>query len=121
MNAPEAIASFAALAHESRLAVFRMLVAHAPDGSFPSELATRNHIAPAVLSFHLKVLLHAGLVTSEQQGRAVRYRARIERVQDLAAYLLEHCCAANSKDCVPSEVCEAKCATDVMRSTTSKG
>lgn len=102
MNATSAVETLAALAHASRLAVFRLLVQHAPDGLHPSELTAALDIAPTLLSFHLKGLSHAGLVTTEQNGRFVRYRANVDRVQALTAYLLEHCCLATGQSCAPA-------------------
>ncbi len=102
LDAPTAIAALAALAQESRLEIFRKLVELAPDGSTPTELVDALGIAPALLSFHLKTLLHAGLVSSEHSGRSIRYRAQIGAVQALAGYLLENCCAGEAAQCAPA-------------------
>lgn len=105
MKSTEAVEALAALAQESRLAIFRQLVQDAPDGALPSELAPTLGIAPALLSFHLKALLHAGLVSSEHHGRSIRYRASMDRAQALVGYLLEHCCAGDPQRCAPASAC----------------
>lgn len=97
MKTYDAVQAFAALAQPSRLEVFRLLVkAHDPDpgrGGLPAgEIAGRLGIAPATLSFHLKELAHAGLVARRREGRSIIYRACLERVAALAAFLLEDCC-----------------------------
>jgi DNA-binding transcriptional ArsR family regulator len=89
----------AALAQESRLAVYRMLVQQGPSGMAAGEIAATLGIAPATLSFHLKELSHAGLVKSLQQGRFVFYSADFDSMNGLLAFLTENCCAA---DCGPS-------------------
>lgn len=105
MKSADAVEALAALAQHSRLAIFRQLVQVAPYGALPSELAPALGIAPALLSFHLKTLLHAGLVSSEHQGRSIRYRACIEHAQALVGYLLEHCCAGDPQRCAPALTC----------------
>jgi DNA-binding transcriptional ArsR family regulator len=84
--------SATALAQSSRLAVVRLLVEAAPEGAFPGELAERLAIPANTLSFHLKTLGHAGLVSAEQCGRNIRYRANIALVRSLVAFLSENCC-----------------------------
>lgn len=96
------LAALAALAQEHRLAAFRLLVEHAPEGLPAGVIAERLTIAPATLSFHLKELVHAGLIASKQEGRFIWYRAEIDAMNSLVAYLTENCCGA-------SVVCDAKC------------
>lgn len=88
----QVIRSLSALAHESRLRVFRALVVSGPNGLTPSSLAEQLSIAPNALSFHLKELAHAELVSQERQGRNVMYRAAFPAMNGLLEYLTENCC-----------------------------
>jgi DNA-binding transcriptional ArsR family regulator len=92
MNETDAISTLSALAHTQRLRVFRALVVVGPSGLTPSLLADQLDVARNALSFHLKELAHAGLVTVEQQGRNLIYRADFARMNNLLGYLTEHCC-----------------------------
>ncbi|MEK7945598.1 metalloregulator ArsR/SmtB family transcription factor [Pigmentiphaga sp. YJ18] len=92
MNETQAINALAALAHAQRLRAFRALVVAGPEGLTPSTLADQLQVARNTLSFHLKELAHAGLVTVEQQGRNLIYRADFPRMNGLLGYLTEHCC-----------------------------
>ena len=87
-----AVKALAALAQAQRLRAFRALVRAGPEGLTPGVVAERLKIAPSALSFHLKELLHAGLVSSEARGRNLIYRASFDRMNALLAYLTEHCC-----------------------------
>ncbi len=95
------LAALAALAQENRLAVFRLLVEHSPDGLNAGAIASRLGLPPATLSFHLKTLAHADLVASTAEGRFLRYRANIETMNALVGYLLANCCA-QSTTCDPA-------------------
>ena len=99
MKANDVVTALAALAQDTRLAAYRLLVQQGPTGLAAGEIAGRLDIAPATLSFHLKELAHAGLVTSRQEGRFVFYAANFEAMNALVAFLTENCCAA---DCGPS-------------------
>ena len=92
MQEVQVIRSLSALAHEARLRVFRALVVGGPEGLTPSALAEQLGIASNALSFHLKELSHAELVSQERQGRNVLYRAAFPVMNDLLAYLTENCC-----------------------------
>ena len=85
-----------ALAHAQRLRVFRSLVVAGPEGLTPSVLADQLDVARNALSFHLKELAHAGLVTIEQQGRNLIYRADFSQMNGLLGYLTEHCCQGST-------------------------
>jgi len=87
-----ALRALAALAQAQRLRAFRALVGAGPDGLTPGLLAPQLGLAPSALSFHLKELAGAGLVTSEPRGRHLIYRADYARMNQLLAYLTEHCC-----------------------------
>ena len=101
LDAPRAVTALAALAQETRLSIFRLLIEHAPSGLTPGAIAAELGIAPATLSFHLKELAHAGLVTDQREGRFVRYRAALPAIDALVGYLTEHCCrvVADAADC----------------------
>jgi DNA-binding transcriptional ArsR family regulator len=92
MKTAAAIKGLAALAQESRLRVFRLLVQHGPEGVAAGTIAERLGIAGATLSFHLKELAHAGLVTPRQDGRFIYYSANYAAMNGLLAYLTENCC-----------------------------
>jgi ArsR family transcriptional regulator, arsenate/arsenite/antimonite-responsive transcriptional repressor len=97
----DAIRALAALAQAQRLRTFRALVVAGSDGLTPSAIAALLDIAPSALSFHLKELSHSGLVSAEQRGRNLIYRANYAQMNTLLAYLTEHCCAGQGCD-VPS-------------------
>ncbi|WP_175949429.1 ArsR/SmtB family transcription factor [Burkholderia vietnamiensis] len=97
------IAALAALAHESRLAVFRALVQAGPEGLPAGQIATLLEVPPSSLSFHLKELAHAQLVTSRREGRFVFYCANFATMNCLLAYLTENCCGGNP--CWPLSAC----------------
>jgi ArsR family transcriptional regulator len=100
MNAKAAVAALAALAQDARLRVFRALVGAGPEGMTPSALSAMLDIPASTLSFHLKELVHADLVTVEREGRNLYYRPALKQMDDLLAYLTAHCCMG--KSCAPS-------------------
>lgn len=87
-----AVQKLAALAHETRLEAFRLLVAAGEQGRYPSELAEELEVPTQTLSFHLKELLHAELVLAERQGRAIQYRADLQASRDLLEFIATSCC-----------------------------
>lgn len=99
MQTKDALAALAALAQESRLAVFRLLVQAGPDGLAASRIAEQLDIAPSSLSFHLKELCHAGLLSSRQDGRFVIYAAQFAAMNGLIDFLTENCCGG--APCLP--------------------
>jgi len=103
MKTKTALRALAALAQENRLAVFRLLVVHAPEGLPAGAIAERLGVSPATLSFHLKELAHAGLATASPQGRFIWYRADVAAMNGLVGYLTENCCRS-------SAVCDPACA-----------
>ena len=94
------IAALAALAQDSRLAIYRVLVKRGPEGYAAGEISDRLRIAGPSLSFHLKELTHAGLVTARKDGRFIYYSANFERMNDLVGYLTENCCSQGA-ECAP--------------------
>src|SRR5687767_11843501 len=92
MDEVQSVMALAALAQVQRLRAFRALVMAGPTGMTPSVISEQLGVAPSALSFHLKELAHAGLVTSEPRGRNLIYRANFETMNSLLGYLTEHCC-----------------------------
>jgi len=101
METNDAVGAFAALAQGNRLAVLRLLVRNAPDGLTPGLIGEQLDMPPPTLSFHLKTLAHAGLVSAVQEGRFVRYRAELASINALIEFLTEDCCGGNSQLCAP--------------------
>ncbi len=99
MQTKQALTILSALAQESRLAVYRLLIEHAPEGLAASAIAEKLGLPNATLSFHLKELSHAGLVTSQQSGRFIYYAPVIEAMNDLIGYLTDHCCSQSDGNC----------------------
>ena len=106
MEINTAVTALAALAHHSRLAIFRLLVQAGSAGMAAGQISTATGIAPSSLSFHLKELNHAGWVSSESVGRFVIYRANTELMQDLIDFLTENCCGGLSCAVVDDVLCE---------------
>jgi DNA-binding transcriptional ArsR family regulator len=98
MDEKAAVASLAALAQGMRLRVFRALVGAGPQGMTPGALSATLGVPGSTLSFHLKELMHAGLVSQERDGRSLIYRPSIARMNALLAYLTAHCCHGASCD-----------------------
>jgi ArsR family transcriptional regulator len=107
MKAPEAVAALAALAHENRLAVYRMLVEAGPEGLNAGTIAARLKVPPSSLTFHLQQLHRAGLVTQQRNSRQLIYAADYGAMNGLVGYLTENCCGveqagACATACVPA-------------------
>lgn len=96
MNAAERLA---ALGHETRLAVFRLLVQAGPEGLSAGVIGERMRLAPATLSFHLAHLNRVGLITARQDGRFIYYATDFAAMDDLLAFLTDNCC--NGASCLP--------------------
>jgi len=108
MEEKEVVRSLAALAQPVRLQVFRALVVRGASGLTPGAMADGLGIPPNTLSFHLKELTHAGLVTQERASRNIIYRASFDRMNALLGYLTENCCAGTA--CVaPSAAASCGC------------
>jgi ArsR family transcriptional regulator, arsenate/arsenite/antimonite-responsive transcriptional repressor len=95
-----AVAALAALAQEARLRVFRALVGAGPEGLTPGALAAMLGIAGSTLSFHLKELVHSGLVSVDRDGRNLNYRPALAQMNALLGYLSDHCCQGRA--CAPA-------------------
>jgi ArsR family transcriptional regulator len=100
MDQKHAIAALAALAQETRLELFRLLVTCGPEGLPAGVIAERLGVQPSSLSFHLAQLTHAGLITQRRQSRLLIYSAEYGAMNELLAYLTENCCG-RGEACVP--------------------
>lgn len=101
MQETDVVRALAALAQEVRLRVFRALVVAGPAGLTPGDLARQLEVAPNTLSFHLKELSHAGLISQERQSRNLIYRAAFDTMNALLAYLTESYC--EGQGCAPAD------------------
>lgn len=99
IDSDKAIAMLSALAQPHRLEGFRLLMAAEPDGMAAGDLAKALGVAPAALSFHLTHLSHAGLVTSERDGRRIIYRADLSGMRGMLDYLTQNCCGGHPEIC----------------------
>ena len=102
MKIKDAIKSLAALAHNSRLEIFRLLVQKGPEGMAATAIAGKVGLPNATLSFHIKALTHAGLVEARQDGRFIYYATNFAAMNELVGYLTENCCDGLS--CAPQIV-----------------
>ena len=105
METKTAIAALSALAQESRLATFRLLVQAGPEGMAASKIAETLGIPASSLSFHLKELTHAHLVAPRQEGRYIIYVAQFDTMNALLAFLTENCCGGNPCSPVADVAC----------------
>jgi len=115
MESKYAVEALAALAQDSRLQVYRILVQAGPEGLAASDIAERLGIPANTLSFHLKTLSHADLVQSRQDGRFIYYSTNYEQMNALLGFLTENCCAGSAKDC--STACPPIRSTKVAKRT----
>ena len=95
MNDRQALASFSALSQETRLQVVRTLLVAGPDGLAAGSIADRMGVSPSNLSFHLKELDHAGLITQRRESRSIVYSANYDALADLVKFLMEDCCSGH--------------------------
>jgi len=114
MLLPVAVDALSALAHGSRLAVFRLLVRAGADGMPAGEIAREIGALPNTLSSHLTILGHAGLIRSRRDGRSIIYSADYERMRDLLGFLIEDCCGGRPEICapIPGSTGKAPCCPD---------
>ncbi|MEP6996375.1 MAG: metalloregulator ArsR/SmtB family transcription factor [Betaproteobacteria bacterium] len=108
METTRAMEALAALAQETRLRIFRLLVEHGPAGTPAGDIGRALDLPPATLSFHVKALATAGLVAARPQGRYIHYSTNFAAIRELVAYLTENCCRADAG----SDDCSAACAPD---------
>ncbi len=101
MDQVHAIAALGALAHETRLALFRLLVTCGPEGLAAGAIGERIGVPPSSLSFHLQDLVHAGLITQRRLSRNMIYSAEYGAMNELLLYLTENCCG-RGEACAPA-------------------
>ncbi len=101
MKSSAAVIALEALAQESRLGIFRLLVAGGPDGLPAGVIADRMRLPAPTLSFHLSQLKNAGLIACRRDGRSLIYSASFAAMNGLVAFLTENCCGGNSEQCAP--------------------
>ena len=101
MDIERAVTGLSALAQQSRLSAFRLLVRAGVDGMAAGDIARALGVPNNTLSSHLAVLQHAGLIQSERQGRSIRYRVELEGVRSLLDFLVEDCCQGRPEICAP--------------------
>lgn len=102
MEKTDAIAALSALAHDTRIDIFRLLIRTGGEGAAAGEIASALEIRPATLSNNLTVLSAAGLIRSRREGRSIRYFARLDGVRGLLSFLMEECCGGRPELCRPT-------------------
>lgn len=102
MNERQALAAFGALSQETRLKIVRILVVAGSEGLAAGEIASRVAVSPSNVSFHLKELERAGLVSQQREARSIVYRAGYDALGGLVRFLMEDCCAGNPEICAPA-------------------
>jgi ArsR family transcriptional regulator len=101
MKAKDVIEALCALAHEHRLAIFRLLVERGPAGLPAGRIAERVGLVPSSLTFHLQNLQRGGLITQRREGRRLIYSADFDAMTTLVGYLTDNCCAESAAECCP--------------------
>lgn len=109
MEISSAVSALSALAHETRLDAFRLLVKAGPKGVPAGEVADRLGVAPPTLSFHLAHLVRAGLVDSRREGRSILYSMRVTAIRELLEFVIHDCCQGRPELCAPAGVPEEDC------------
>lgn len=109
MNTKQAIPALAALAQETRLAIFRLLVQRGPDGLAAGDIAEKLDLPASSLSFHLAQLSHAGMIMQRRQSRSLIYSIDFAAMNGLMGFLTENCCGGNASLCAP--VCKPTATT----------
>ncbi len=120
MKLEMAVNSLAALAQQSRLELFRLLVRRGPDGYTPNEIAEKLEIPGSTLSFHLKELVNAGLIKARKQSRFIYYSPDFSAVNQLMDFLTEHCCSLSDSDCCVSPPRMTKAKSTARKPTSRK-
>jgi DNA-binding transcriptional ArsR family regulator len=109
MKSIQVVKALAALAQDTRLGIYRLLVTRGPEGLFAGAIGEKLRIPPPTLSFHLKELANAGLVVARQDGRFVVYTANFKIMNDLLEFLTDNCCGGNPCTTQPSRIVRNKC------------
>ncbi len=101
MESDQAITVFAALSQSTRLDAFRLIIKHEPEGLPAGEIARQLDVPQNTMSTHLAILTRAGLIEAERQSRSIVYRAVIDRVREIASFLVQDCCGGRPELCEP--------------------
>ncbi|WP_137130512.1 helix-turn-helix transcriptional regulator [Rhizobium sp. FY34] len=109
MDEKQAVAMFGALSQDTRLSIIRMLVVAGPTGMAAGAIAEAAGVSPSNISFHLKELERAGLVTAERESRSIIYAAAYDQLSGLIRFLMEDCCAGRPEICEPATALAAAC------------
>ncbi|MDF1824015.1 MAG: metalloregulator ArsR/SmtB family transcription factor [Verrucomicrobiales bacterium] len=109
MELIDAVTALSSLAQPARLQVFRLLVKTGVEGICAGELSRQMDIPKPTMSFHLKELMNAGMISSERKGRSITYRVRKEGIQQLMTFLTEDCCQGRPELCLPPSGEEKGC------------
>ena len=117
MESEQSILALAALAQQTRLDVFRLLVKHEPEGLPAGEIARRLAVPQNTMSLHLGILARAKLVRTERQSRSIIYRADLEAVQHLVTFLLNDCCGGRTEICAPVVAALSACCASSSAAT----
>lgn len=111
MDKKATIDSFAALAQDTRLDVVRLLIKRGEDGALSGEIGTALNVKQNTMSANLTILLQAGLIRNQREGRSIRYFAEMKNITGLIAFLMEDCCGGRPELCRPvlEKLSERKC------------
>ena len=115
MKKSTAVVALGALAQETRLDIFRLLVAEGPEGLPAGEIGSRLRLPSPTLSFHLNQLRYAGLVTSRRESRSIIYAANYKTMNGVLGYLTENCCRGQPELCSPANRCAQPAHAPVRR------
>jgi len=117
METTQVIDALGALAQDTRLKIFRLLVQRGPEGLTAGVIAERLGVPPATLSFHLQQLMHAGLIQQRRESRSLIYSANFDTMHALLGYLTENCCSETPASCAPtgSSGCDTVAAAEKSR------
>jgi DNA-binding transcriptional ArsR family regulator len=116
MENKSAVTALAALAQDTRLSIYRMLVEAGPQGVSAGRISETLAVPPATLSFHLKELAHAGLTSSRQEGRFIYYSANFEHMAALMSFLTQNCCQGMPQECLTvMETALGGCCTPISK------
>ncbi len=105
METETAVSALSALAHESRLRAFRLLVRAGSESVPAGDIAEQLGVPPPTLSFHLAHLVRAGLIESRREGRSILYALRVDGIRDLLGFLTQDCCQGRPELCAPDGAC----------------
>ncbi len=121
MEITQAVKSLSALAQESRLDAFRLLVVAGPDGMAAGQIAEQLDVPPATLSFHLKELTNAGLIDRRRAGRSIIYGLNVEGMRRLLGFITQDCCQGKPELCELDYECDdGSCKTKKKKTVAAK-